>query len=211
VHEAGALCRELETVLHVHLAEDLCDLEDARRREWRGPFERLLELEALPPGSILAHGVHLTADQVRRADERELWLVQNPRSNRGNGVGYPSALASSRRVALGTDGYPSRLADEAEALVEEAAEHGDDRAAVELRTRSAHALAGERFGRSFAPLAPGGVADAVARSGDSIRHALVAGRVVVENGELARADVATIRRDAQSQAARLWQRMAELD
>jgi cytosine/adenosine deaminase-related metal-dependent hydrolase len=215
VQEAGDVCREMAAVMHVHVAEDRCDLDDARRREWPGPLERLLDLEALPPGSILAHGVHLDADRVRRAEERQLWLVQNPRSNRGNGVGYPAALAHSRRVALGTDGYPSCLADEAQALYEEAAEHGDDPDAVEMRVRAGHVLAGERFGRSFAPLAEGAVADAVARlparSGGRVRHALVAGRVVVEEGALSRADHPAIRRDAERHAARLWARMAALD
>ena len=32
-----------------------------------------------------------------------VWLVQNPRSTRGNAVGSPAALAASSRVALGTD------------------------------------------------------------------------------------------------------------
>jgi cytosine/adenosine deaminase-related metal-dependent hydrolase len=208
VREAGALCHELDSVLHVHMAEDRCDLEDARRREWPGPFERLVELEALPPGSILAHGVHLTGDEVRETEARELWLVQNPRSNRGNRVGYPSALRHSRRVALGTDGYPARMAEEAEALFAEAAAHGDDRRLVEARLRTGHALAGERFGERFAPLAPGGAADVVALEGGKARHVLVAGRPVVENGRLASADLAAIRAEAERQAARLWERMA---
>jgi cytosine/adenosine deaminase-related metal-dependent hydrolase len=197
--------------MHVHVAEDRCDVEDARRREWSGPLERLLELEALPPGSILAHGIQLDADQVHRAEEQELWLVQNPRSNRGNRVGYPTALRYSRRVAMGTDGYPSRLADEAQALFEEAAAHGDDRSAVEARLLTGHALAGERFGCTFAPLAPGGAADVVARRDGEVRHALVAGRPVVEEGQLVRSDREAIRHEAERQAARLWERMAALD
>ena len=57
---------------------------------------RLLALEALPRGSILAHGVHLSGDEVKLADETGLWLVQNPRSNESNGVGYPAALRDTR-------------------------------------------------------------------------------------------------------------------
>ena len=41
------------------------------------------------------------------------------------------ALAESLRVALGTDGYPSRLDEEIVALREEATAHGDDAEAVE--------------------------------------------------------------------------------
>ena len=58
--ETGALARELGTIVHVHLAEDQADVDDARRRGYPGPLERLLSLDALPPGSILAHGVRLS-------------------------------------------------------------------------------------------------------------------------------------------------------
>ncbi|HWP38359.1 MAG TPA: amidohydrolase family protein, partial [Gemmatimonadales bacterium] len=146
VQEAGELCRELGTVLHVHVAEDRADVEDAHRRGWAGPLERLEALGALPPGSILAHGVHLTQDQVRRAEHLGCWLVQNPRSNRGNRVGYAGSLRASRRVALGTDGYPSDLTAERAALLEEAAAHGDDLDAAARRPDAGHALLAERFG-----------------------------------------------------------------
>ena len=51
-----------------------------------------LAFGALPAGSILAHGVWLDAAQVRHADASGWWLVQNPRSNRANRVGYPRAI-----------------------------------------------------------------------------------------------------------------------
>ena len=75
---------------------------------------RLLARSALPEGSILAHGVHLSEAQVRTAEERGLWLVSNPRSNEGNRVGFAASLRASSRVAPGTDCYPARM-DEGEA------------------------------------------------------------------------------------------------
>ena len=93
--EAGALARELGTVVHVHIAEDQADVDDARRRGYPGPLERLLALDALPEGSILAHGVRLSRDEVRRAADAGCWFVHNPRSNEGNRVGYASALAAA--------------------------------------------------------------------------------------------------------------------
>ena len=208
--EAGRLARDLGTVVHVHLAEDGADVEDARRRGWPGPLERLLALDALPAGSILAHGVHLSRDQVRRAEDHGLWLVQNPRSNRGNRVGYPAALAASGRVALGTDGYPARMDDEAVALAEEAGAHGDDPAAVARRPDAAYELLAERWGGRFAPLAPGAIADLAVRDGGEALHLLVDGRLVVHEGRLLTADAERIRAEAERQAARLWRRMAAL-
>ncbi|HEX7677861.1 MAG TPA: amidohydrolase family protein [Thermoanaerobaculia bacterium] len=108
IRAAGRLCRELGAPLHVHVAEDAIDAKG---------FARLVANDALVPGSILAHGVHLTEEEVRHADLLGCWFVQNPRSNEANGVGYPSALRASSRVALGTDGFPSNIEDEVEVIL----------------------------------------------------------------------------------------------
>ena len=107
IAEAGALCRELNVPLHVHVAEDAID---------RAGFRRLRD--ALVPGSILAHGVHLTETEVRECDGLGVWLVHCPRSNRANGVGEARNLRFSSRLLLGTDGFPSDMnAERAAALV----------------------------------------------------------------------------------------------
>jgi cytosine/adenosine deaminase-related metal-dependent hydrolase len=138
IRAAGNLCRELRVPLHVHVAEDTCD---------DGAFARLRRLDALVPGSIVAHGVHLTWDEVRAADDMRLWIVQNPRSNRANGVGYPRALAAAWRVPLGTDGFPSDLQAEARALCD--AGDGD---LIGRRRDAGEQLVREIFGDSaYAP------------------------------------------------------------
>lgn len=154
IREAGEICRELAVPLHVHVAEDGADLADAVERGWRGPVERLLALDALPEGSILAHGVHLHAEQVRLARDAGAWFVQNPRSNRGNRVGYPRALGESDRVALGTDGYPSDLEEERKVLLDEARAHGEDPRVAGLRAETALRLLAERFGGKLPAAAP---------------------------------------------------------
>jgi len=211
IREAAALCRELETVLHVHLAEDGADVVDAKERGYPGPLERLLELDALPPGSILAHGVHLEAAQVRMAAAAGAWIVQNPRSNRGNDVGYPRHLGASARVALGTDGYPSRLGEEVEALQSEAEAHGETWEVAGPRVEGGHRMAEELFGVSLAPLVVGGAADVGVFAGDGARHLVVGGRVVVRDGSLVTGDADAIRAEAKLEAPRLWERMRALD
>jgi cytosine/adenosine deaminase-related metal-dependent hydrolase len=210
VREAGRLCRNMGAVLHVHVAEDGIDVTDAEKRGYAGPLERLKQLEALPPGSILAHGVHLKPAQVRRAQDAALWFVQNPRSNRGNGVGYPSALNQSRLVALGTDGYPSRLDDEARALFDEGEKHGEKRSVLDQRVIAGWDLAGELFGARFSPVDEGSPADIVAWDGETARHVIAGGRIVVRDGKLVTGDIETIRAAAQEEARRLWDRMEKL-
>ena len=182
IREAAALCRELETVLHIHIAEDRADVADARCRGWAGPLERLEQLGGLLPGTILAHGVHLSESQVRRAEQLGCWLVQNPRSNRGNRVGYPTALQFSQHVALGTDGYASDLTAEYAALLEDVPRHGDDPQAAARRLQAGHALLAERFGGTVPPV----------RSTLDI-------------------NLDAIRAEAASAAERLWSRMAASD
>lgn len=211
IREAARLCQDLGASMHVHMAEDGADVEDAVGRGYAGPLERLLILGALPAGSLLAHGVHLGAEQVKIAAQRRLWLLQNPRSNRGNGVGYPRHLAASDRVAVGTDGYPANMDEEAAVLREEADSHGDDLGAVEARLAAGWRLAESLFGAPFAPLARGAVADVVARDPDGrARHVLVAGRPVVREGALQTGDLQAIRSDAEAEAPKLWARMSAL-
>jgi cytosine/adenosine deaminase-related metal-dependent hydrolase len=213
IAEAGALCREFGAVLHVHLAEGTVDVEDANRRGYAGPLERLVALDALPPGSILAHGVCLSASQVAHADDRGCWLVQNPRSNRNNGVGYPAGLRASRHVALGTDGFPADMVAELRALDQTARERGDDLSAAGTRLAAGSRLAAAVLGDGLE-----GAADetrpaaewAAARQEACRRHHRAGGRDIILGGRLLTADLARIRHEADVQAERLWARLARI-
>ncbi len=205
---AGELARELGTVLHVHMAEDLADVEDAQARGFKGPLERLLSLGALIPGSILAHGVHLDAEQVRFATAQGCWLVHNPRSNEGNRVGYAKTLSAGSKVALGTDGWEADMGEEQAALERLAAQNGDSGTAGRLA--AGQALVAERFGGQAQPLAPGAPGDLVVREGRRVRHVVVAGRLVVADGALLHGAAELIAATAEDQAKRLWRRMAAL-
>jgi cytosine/adenosine deaminase-related metal-dependent hydrolase len=205
VREAGKLCRDLGAIMHVHMAEDRADVEDAVTRGYAGPLERMLDLGALPAGSILAHGVHLTEFQVKRAADAGLWLVQNPRSNKGNGVGYPRALAHSELVALGTDGYPARMHDEIAALLDEAPFQGERPAAVLRRIE-----AGRDLVRATFRLPDESIDESVWEDG-ALVSMRVGEREVVRDGSLVTGDIDAIRSEAAEQAARLWERMEQLN
>jgi cytosine/adenosine deaminase-related metal-dependent hydrolase len=210
--ETAALCRELGTPCHVHVAEDIADVEDARRRGAAGPLERLLAYGTLPPGSILAHGVFLDAAQVRAVEDAGCWLVQNPRSNDGNRVGYPKHLSASARVALGTDGYPADLPVELAALERLAAldEPGTPKHVVRGRLDAGRALAAECFGAGTLDGDRIEEDAADAAFGTRASHVWVAGRQVVRDGVLLTGDIGEIRARAREEAPRLWERMAAL-
>lgn len=211
VREAGALARSLRVPVHVHVAEDLADVADAQRRGYPGPLERLLQLEALPAGSVLAHGVHLDAAQVRRVDAAGLWLVQNPRSNEGNKVGYPAALEASTHVALGTDGWPAQMELERAALFRLGRAHDEPPDQLEPRVEGGWGLINWLTGSHTGALEADATADLVVGvSGRPPRHVLVGGRPVVIDGRLVSADLEEIEARAREEAPRLWERMNKL-
>lgn len=207
IGEAGDLARELGAVVHIHVAEDKADIDDARARGAAGPLERLLALGALVPGSILAHGVHLSADQVRLAEAHGCWFVHNPRSNEGNRVGYACNLSQSAKVALGTDGWNADMAEEERALMRLAEQNHD--IGIAGRLAAGHRLVAERFGTDPRPLVRGAVGDVVVRENGHVRHVVVGGRLAVKDGALVNGNLEAIMDAARTQAARLWTRMAE--
>ena len=152
----------------------------------------------------MAHGVHLDGSQVERASAAGLWIVQNPRSNRGNRVGYPTALHRARSVALGTDGYPANMDDEEETLCEEAAEHGEMLPEIRRRITGGWTLVSERFGLSR------DLPDRAERVEEWLESLTVGGREVVKDGRLVSGDIDEIRAHAREQADRLWKRMGPL-
>lgn len=206
ITEAGILCRELGTVLHVHLAEDAADLQDAYKRGYLGPLDRLAKLDALPRGSILAHGVHLTPDEVRTTEKQGLWLVQNPRSNEANGVGYAGSLWASDKVGLGTDGFPADMTVEYEALERLARAHDPEHSSkIILGERL---TSGMRLVAGFFPDEDLALDEILHLDGTSaIQNVCVGGRLVVENGRLVAADMEEIRAHAREQAELLFKRM----
>jgi cytosine/adenosine deaminase-related metal-dependent hydrolase len=205
IFDAGVLARELGTIVHVHVAEDGADVEDAIARGYAGPLERLAVLGALPQGSILAHGVHLSREQVEQVGELGCWLVQNPRSNEGNRVGYARNLRYGKNVALGNDGWNPDMAEEQAALMRLAAAEGDGCAMGRLT--AGHTLIAERFAANPLPLTPGALGDVVVRDNGRVRHVIVGGRVAVLDGQLVGGDINEISATAESAATRLWDRM----
>ena len=197
---AGVMARDLDTVVHVHMAEDLADVNHAVSAGHGHPLDRLLACDALPAGSILAHGVHMSAEQMALCNDRGFWLVHNPRSNEGNRVGWAAALVHADRVALGTDGWESCLADEVAAGERLALEQGGPKGDVSAqRLAQGAALLDGLFGPAGAP--------PCARAGQTLT---IAGRDVVKSGQLLTGDEAAIAAAAERSAAELWKRMAAI-
>jgi cytosine/adenosine deaminase-related metal-dependent hydrolase len=198
LREGAGIARDLRTVFHMHVAEDKLDVRDAQKRGYEGCIDRLIRLGALPPRSVFAHGVHLTPDEVKDCVDLSCWIVQNPRSNHSNQVGYPHAIGASERVALGTDGFPADMVDEAEMLILQSTAHGEELEQVADRLPAGHDLLNDCFD------------DAVPEVEVTLGKVVVDGRTIVQHGRLLTGDIEEIRAHAREAAQKLWKRMEGL-
>jgi putative selenium metabolism protein SsnA len=114
--ESLAYCAELmqvfEAGLHIHVAEDRWDVVDSQSRYGLGVVERLAKHNALNSRTILAHGIHLSDEDIAIARSAGVWFAHNPRSNMNNQVGYAPVFKFGDRVVLGTDGIGADMFEE---------------------------------------------------------------------------------------------------
>jgi putative selenium metabolism protein SsnA len=216
--------------VHVHVAEDRCDVEDSRRRSGTGVAERLRRHGLLGPGALLVHCVHLGSEELREAQDAGAWLAHCPRSNMNNGVGR-AATAAFRRAALGTDGLDEDMLAEARAafLCMRDSGRDDALAAAVGMLAGGHRLAGELFGLPLGSLAAGAPADLVVLdyrpptplAADNlaghllfgidrshVRSTMVSGRFVLRDRRVATVDEDAVLARARRAAEELWGRMA---
>ncbi len=107
--------RALGTGFHIHVAEDRCDLEHARRRYGKTVVRRLRDLGILTDRTLAAHCIHVTAADVAALARSGAAVAHNPQSNCNNAVGVARLLeliAAGALVGLGSDGYGPRMWDE---------------------------------------------------------------------------------------------------
>jgi cytosine/adenosine deaminase-related metal-dependent hydrolase len=228
----AALMREYGAGLHIHVAEDLCDVNDARLKYGTGIVERLAARGALNRHTILAHGTHLGERDIRMGLDAGVWFAHNPRSNMNNQVGYSPVAEFGDRSVLGTDGIGADMFDEARIAFFKARDAGADLGpGAWLKTLSrGHELAGQAFGVDMGELGPGSAADLIVVSYNSptplssenlaghlifgmnsgaVNSVMVNGRFVIRDGR-SDLDEEDLYRRAREAAERLWARLAGL-
>ncbi len=225
----GAVVAAGSSSLHVHVAEDRCDVEDGRSRCGAGIVERLRWHGLLGRGALLAHCVHLDAEELRQAQDAGAWLVHCPRSNMNNAVGR-APTAGFRRAALGTDGLDEDVLAEARAAFLGMRDAGRDDAldAAVRMLAEGHRLAAASFGLPLGRLDAGAPADLLVLdyrpptpltadnlSGhllfglerSHVRSTMVAGRFVLRDRRITNVDEVVTFARARPAAEALWGRM----
>jgi putative selenium metabolism protein SsnA len=157
------LMREFDAGLHIHAAEDECDVSDARAKYGTGIIERLDRHNALNARTILAHGIHLADHEINQAISAGAWFAHNPRSNANNRVGYAPVAKFGQRMVLGTDGIGADMFEEARFAYFKGRDSGSGLNADDwLRVlANNNKLASELFGDNFGAIDAGCPADLI--------------------------------------------------
>jgi putative selenium metabolism protein SsnA len=225
------LARERNCGVHIHLAEDPCDAEISRRDYQRADLvNRLMELGILFEKTILAHGIYLSAADLKIIKQQRCWLMHNSRSNMNNGVGYAPVQHFGNRVSLGTDGFPADMFEEARLAYFKGrdAQNGLGPADYLKFLNSGHQLCSELFDMPFGKIEPGTVADLIVldypaptpltnenlaghflfgMKSDHVTEVMIAGKFVLRQKKLLGVDLENVYQKSCDVSAKLWERL----
>ncbi len=224
---------------HIHMAEDLADVKESLKMFGATPIDRLKQFGLLGKRTLLAHGVHLSSEQLKLAADHDATIIHNPESNANNGVGRfdpVRAIDAGVLVGLGTDGMSSSMLRSLRAafLMHRAALKDPSvgfTGLPDLMFKNA-ALTARRFfpEPQLGELAPGAPADIAVidcsppttisdenwfghilygASEYPVRHTIGNGRILFENFEFKTIDSERITHEAHTLAPDIWKRFQE--
>ncbi|MBS3787155.1 putative aminohydrolase SsnA [Candidatus Bipolaricaulota bacterium] len=115
LEEVSSYLEDLDTGIHIHLAEGREDQDDSLNQYGNRVVTRLDNHGLIDEHAILAHGIHLSEPEKDLLGDRDPFLVHNPRSNMNNGAGVADVeglLDRGLSLGLGTDGLGFSMIDE---------------------------------------------------------------------------------------------------
>jgi len=228
------LASNMETGVHIHVAEGMCDEEDSLRRSGKRVGQRLVDAGVIDDRSIAAHGVHLSAAEIALLRRKGTWFAHNCRSNMNNAVGRAPVANFGERTALGTDGIDGDMFTEARTAYFRAKEDDHDMGAERIAAMLAAGgdLVSGIFEKPVGRLAPGAAADLVVLDYNPptpfhpdnlvwhwmfsftpalVNSVMVAGRWVMREREILGVDEEKVRSEAAAVARSVWGKMEEIE
>ncbi len=115
LNQAISIVNQLDSGIHIHLAEDQVDQLESQKKYQKSCVQRLYDLGALSAKALCGHGVHLSDDELKLLKEQGVFLVHNPQSNSNNAVGRANLKTWQQHgilSALGTDAMTTNMIEE---------------------------------------------------------------------------------------------------
>jgi len=232
LHLVGAVASDCGTGVHIHAAEDKCDITDSQENFRCGLAERLREAGILKKESITAHCVNFDETGLSIIRDSGCWIVHNPRSNMVNRVGCAPLhlFGGGGRSALGTDGFCANMFEEAQIGFYKRQDSRMPGIGMLGLLEGGNRMLGEIFGRKFGRLEKGSVADLVVldykpptpldgnnldshflfgMNSSCVESVMVGGKWVMKNREIPGLDIEEEFNKAAKAARRLWKKMEE--
>jgi putative selenium metabolism protein SsnA len=220
---------------HLHVAEDAADVRDAQDKYGKSTVQRLADLGVLGPETLAIHCVHVDENDIELLRETRTNVVHNPQSNCNNGVGVAPVLKMMKqgvRVGLGSDGYTTNMFDEIRmANVLHKLANRDPRVAwvevPQMVFENNRQIAALYFRQPLGVIQPGAAADLIfleyypatplrpdtflghllfGLSGARVQTTMVAGKVLMRDGQLVCLDEEEVSARSRELAVRLWER-----
>ena len=236
LHACVEACRSTGAGLHIHVAEDPVDAEITHDYFHCGLVERLERHGVFDvPGTILAHGTHLTETEIAQVNERadNVSIAHNPNSNMNNAVGYTPIASLATPPLLGTDGIGADMWRESRtALFKSHDAHRSISFDGPLKMLSASAqFASSYLGVQLGSLEPDSAADLVvtnyipatplletnlaghliyAMGPEYVRDVMIAGQWCLRAGEVVSCDEAELRNKGLLTTEQLYQRLDQI-
>jgi putative selenium metabolism protein SsnA len=221
---------------HIHVAEGIEDLRDARAKYGCGVVERLQSRGILGDKTIAAHCIHISEREIDILKETGTNVVHNPESNMGNAVGVSPVLKMFEKGVLpgmGTDGYTSDMFESLKAAncLHKHVSGNPSAAWTEppaMLFGNNRAIAAKYFERPLGVLEAGAYADLIIAdyvpptrlhsgnvnshmlfglTGRAVDTTIVGGQIVMRNRKLAFLDEAVICAKSRELADKVWQRI----
>ena len=234
-NESLELCGDLasahNTGVHIHVAEDGCDVEDSKKKYKKNIVQRLVEKNILRETTILAHCIHLSEKEFEILAKTKVYFAHNPRSNMNNKVGYAPIHQFKNRGMIGTDGFPSDMIEEAKiAFFKRQDSQLKQKVDFSRLISGGQQYVSEMFGSQFGTLAKNSVADLVVSDyvaptpmtkenilghylfgmrSANVESVMIGGKWVMENRKIIGIDVERIYSEADKKSKKMWIKMME--
>ena len=233
---ARGLMDEYGVSSHVHVAEGHEDVKATKRKFGSTPVARFVKAGILAQGSIAAHCVHVSPQDISLLAKSSSCVAHNPLSNLNNAVGIAPVLEMIRKgvpVAIGTDGMSAglgcdiRLASLIHKPGARDAQAGWEECAY-MVWGVAPWLASSQFGYGIGHIRKGSAADLILCDAipptpltrdnalahllfgiaqAPVRTAIVDGRVRMRDFRVLGVDEGALAKEARKRAKALWRRM----